>query len=217
MPTKRFRANISAKSNEAAVHPPTTVSKTSTPDNRPLPLEDAPVCKSTPSPKAGKISGNLFEERKDWLLPTNYLDNNAKGIASVTSPKPPIKEEPKTEEQPSTGPKAEKYGWEPTCPFCKNQEEEEDWNGDHQKQLQQQPQPLQKVQMTQAKCPQTLNYQKPQSSQKPDQKTSDGWYPCQSEIHKQWEAEMERHIAKYNLDSFSDSELNSESDEGEQL
>ena len=25
----------------------------------------------------------------------------------------------------------------PNCPFCKNQEE--DWNGDHQKQLQQQP------------------------------------------------------------------------------
>ena len=61
---------------------------------------------------------------------------------------------------------------------------------------------------------QTLNYQKPQSSQKFDQKTSGGQYPSQLEIHKQWEAEMERLNAKYNLDCFSDSELNSGSDEG---
>ena len=163
------------KPNEAAACPPMTVSKTSiegTPDNRLPPLEDAPICKSTPWPEVGKISGNLFEERKDWLLPPNYLDNNARGTTSVTSPKLPIKEEPKTEEQPSTSSKAEKCGWGPNCPFCKNQEEE-DWDGDHQKQLQQQPQPQQKVQKTQAKCPQTLNYQKPQSSQKFDQKTSD--------------------------------------------
>ena len=84
------------------------------------------------------------------------------------------------------------------------------------KQLQQQLQPQQKVQLTQAKCPQTLNYQKPQSSQKFNQKTSDGQYPSQSEICKQWEAEMKRLNIKYNLDCFSDSELNSESDEGEQ-
>ena len=101
------------KANEAATCPPATVSKTSTegtPDNRPAPLEDAPTCKSTPWPKAGKMSGNLSEERKDWLLPPNYLDNNAKCMTSVTSPKPPIKQEPKTEEQPSTHPKVEKCG-----------------------------------------------------------------------------------------------------------
>ena len=142
-PTKRFRANIATKPNEVATYPPTTVSKTSTEgtlDNRPPPLEDAPICKSTPWPKVGKISGNLFEERKDWLLPPNYLDNNAKGTTSITSPKPLIKEESNTEEQPSTGPKEEKCGWGPNCPFNKNQEEE-DWYGDHQRQLQQQPQP----------------------------------------------------------------------------
>ena len=33
---------------------------------------------------------------------------------------------------------------------------------------------------------------------------------------QQWEAEMERLNSKYNLDYFSDSELDSESDEGEQ-
>ena len=116
-PTKRFRANIAPKPNEAAAQPPMTISKAptdikiqaqeETPENRPLSLEDAPICKSTPWPEKGKISGNLFEERKDWLLPPNYLDNNVRGTASVTSPKPPIKEEPKTEEQPSTSPKAE--------------------------------------------------------------------------------------------------------------
>ena len=71
-----------------------------------------------------KILGNLLEERKDWPLPPNYLDNNAKGTTSVTSPKLPIKKEPKTEEQPSTGPKVEKCGWGPSWPFCKNQEQE---------------------------------------------------------------------------------------------
>ena len=33
---------------------------------------------------------------------------------------------------------------------------------------------------------------------------------------QQWEAEMERLNSKYNLSGFSDSELDSESDEGEQ-
>ena len=68
-PTKRFRANV--KSNEAAACPITTVSKAPTPDNRPPPIEDAQVCESTPWPEAGKIFGNLFEERKDWPLPPN--------------------------------------------------------------------------------------------------------------------------------------------------
>ena len=64
----------------------------------------------------------------------------------------------------------------------------------------------------QARHPQTLNYQRPQNSQKANQDQ----YPSQSKIDKQWEAEMERLSAKYNLDCFSDSELDSESDEGEQ-
>ena len=109
MPTKRFRVNTAAKPNEAATCPLVTISKAPTnikphvqegaSENRPPPLEDAPVCKSTPWPSAGKISGNLSEERKDWLLPPNYSDNNNKDVTSVTSPKPPIKEEPKTKEQ----------------------------------------------------------------------------------------------------------------------
>ena len=70
--------------------------------------------------------------------------------------------------------------------------------------------------MPQARCPQTLSYQRPQNFQKFKQETSDGQYLSQSEIHKQWEAEMERLNGKYNLDHFSDSELDSESDDGEQ-
>ena len=95
-------------------------------------------------------------------------------------------------------------------------QEKEDWNGDWQKQLQQQLQPQQKVQMTQAQCPQTLSYQKPQSFQKFDQNTPNGWYQSQLKLSKQWEAEMETLNAKYNLDCFLDSKLDSESDEGEQ-
>ena len=34
---------------------------------------------------------------------------------------------------------------------------------------------------------------------------------------QQWEAEMERLNSKYNLDCFSDSELDSESDEGNNI
>ena len=189
-PTKRFKANIAMKLNAdgATTQPPVAISKAptnfkiqapsqeGTPENRPLPLEDVPICTCTPWPKGGKMLGNLFKARKDWLLPPNYIDDDTNSTANITSPKPPIKVEPKTEGQPSTSPKAEKCGWGPNCPFCKNKE---DWDGDHQKQLQQQLQPQQKIQMTQVQHPQTLSYQKPQSFQRFDQKTPDGWYPSQ--------------------------------------
>ena len=67
-PTKRFKAEMVAKpnSNEATMQPPTTVSKAptklenktpsqeGTPENKPLPLEDAPISTGTPCPEAGK-------------------------------------------------------------------------------------------------------------------------------------------------------------------
>ena len=52
----------------------------------------------------------------------------------ATSLESPIKTEPKPEEQTSTNLIAEKCGWRPNCPICKNIEE--DWDGDHQKQVQ---------------------------------------------------------------------------------
>ena len=86
------------------------------------------------------MSGNPFDDR-NWLLPPNYLNNDHK---NTTSPKFPIKEEPKTGEQ-SISPNAEKCGWGPNCPFCKNQEKE-DWDDKHQSQVQQKVQPLPEVQ-----------------------------------------------------------------------
>ena len=64
-------------------------------DSRPVPVHE-----STPWPGTGKMSGNLFEDR-NWLLLPNYLSNDnenktesePKNTASVTSPRPPIKEE----------------------------------------------------------------------------------------------------------------------------
>ena len=133
---------------------------TPVPENKPLPLEDVPIHAGTPWPKAGKMSGNLFKTRKDWLIPPNYNNDNNINTAIATSLTPPIKREPKPEEQPTTSPIVENCGWGPNCPICKNIEEE--WHGDHQKQLQQQSQP--QVHMSQTHHSQALNYQKPQIS-----------------------------------------------------
>ena len=152
---KRFRPSAAPKPN-AATCQPATVSKapanvkpkTDVPENKPPPLENVPVHEGTPWPGAGEVSGNLFEDR-NWLLPPNYLENENKNMTNITSPRPPMKEEPKINEQ-----SAEKYGWGPDCPLCKNQEKE-DWDGKHQQQQKMSPQP--KVQKPQARCPKTLN------------------------------------------------------------
>ena len=128
-PTKRFRPNTAPKPSETAMCPPATVSKapvnvkpqTDAPENRPPPLENAPVHESTPQHGAGKMSGNLFKDR-NWLLPPNYLNNDSKNATGITSLIPSIKEEPKIGEQSVISPKVEKYGWGPNCPFCKNQD-----------------------------------------------------------------------------------------------
>ena len=132
--------------------------------------------------------GNLFKDR-NWLLPKNYLvTKNKNEDTSVASTRPLLKEEPKAEEQ-ATSPKAEKCGWGPDCPFCKSQKKEEE-NKQLQKLSPNVPKP-------QAKRPNTSSLNMTKTKQ-------------------QWEAEMERLNSKYNLDYFSDSELDSESDEGEQ-
>ena len=59
----------------------------------------APVREDTPWPSTGKMSGNLFEER-NWLLPKDYLvTENKKEDTTIDTAKPPLKEEPKMEEQ----------------------------------------------------------------------------------------------------------------------
>ena len=83
------------------------------------------VREDSPWPSAGKMLGNLFKDR-NWLLPKNYLvTENKKEDTNVASARPPLKEEPKAEEQ-ATSPKAEKCGWGPDCPFCKSQKKEEE-------------------------------------------------------------------------------------------
>ena len=159
-------------------------------------MENVPACESTPWPGADKVSGNLFEDR-NWLLPPNYLDSENKNeiMTSITSPRPPIKEEePKINEQ-----SAEKCRWRPDYPFCKNKEKGKEENKTPQ---QQKASPQPKLQKPQASGPKILNLT--------------DRYPSQTKIKQQWEAEMERLNSKYNLDCFSDSELDSESDEGEQ-
>ena len=148
-----------------------------------------PVREDTLWPGAGKMLGNLFKDR-NWLLPKNYLaiENKNESVTSVASPRPPLKEEPKMEEQ-ATSPKAEKCGWGPDCPFCKSQKKEEE-NKQQQK-------PSPNVPRPHAKRPNTLILNMTKTKQ-------------------QCEAEMERLNSKYNLDCFSDSELDSESDDGEQ-
>ena len=143
------------------------------------------VREDTPWPSAGKMSGNLFEER-NWALPKDYLAiEDKKEDATIAKP-PPI-EESKMGEQTSSQ-KEEKCGWGPNCPFCKAQKKDADLP--HQQEEQQQ-KPLPKPQ---AKRPDTLSITK---------------------MRQQWEEEMERLNTKYNLDCFSDSELDSESDEDE--
>ena len=135
------------------------------------------------------MSGNLFQDR-NWLLPPNYLENKteneSKAMTSITSPKPQIKEEESNKNEQPT----EKCGWGLGCPFCKSQEQKEDQGKEQQQKLS----PKAKQQ---AMRPKTLNLNITKAKQ-------------------QWEEEMERLNSKYNLDCYSDSELDSESDEGEQ-
>ena len=98
-PTKRFKAKIAAKPNsdEAMAIQPVKVSKAPTDfknqtplqegtlENRPPPLEDAPIHAGTPRPEAGKMLGTLFKTRKDWPIPPNYNNGNNMNTAITTS------------------------------------------------------------------------------------------------------------------------------------
>ena len=175
---KRKRATPKKKFRPAT--PKITATCPPLPEAPPKPKNNAPsvpVREDTPWPGAGKMSGNLFEDR-NWLLPKNYLvTKNKNEDTSVANTRPPLKEEPKVEEQ-ATSPKAEKCGWGPDCPFCKSQKKEEE-NKQQQK-------PSPNVPRPQAKRPDTLSLNMTKTKQ-------------------QWEAEMERLNSKYNLDCFSDS------------
>ena len=121
-----FRKNDTTEKRKRATHKkkfrPVTPKITTTcpplPEAPPKPKNNAPsvpVREDTPWLNAGKMLGNLFEGR-DWLLPKNYLvtENKNEDMTSVASPRPPLKEEPKMEEQ-AISPKVEKCSWDPDC------------------------------------------------------------------------------------------------------
>ena len=112
-----------------------------------------PAREDTPWPGAGKMLGNLYEDR-NWLLPRNYLatENKSENVTGVSSLKPSLKEEPEIGEQSNISPKTEKCGWGQDCPFCKNQEKE-DLDCKHQDQLQQKTSPQPKVQRSKQDAP----------------------------------------------------------------
>ena len=99
IPTKKYKVKVVARPDpgNATMQPPETSTKLPTnsgnqkpptSENNPPPLENTPVPASTPWPEAGKMSGNLFELKKDWLIPPT---NNT---MTDTNPKPPINIEP---------------------------------------------------------------------------------------------------------------------------
>ena len=108
-PKKKFR---SATPKPTITCPPLPEAPPKPKNSAPLPL--VPAREDTPWPSTGKMSENLFEDR-NWLLPKNYLatEKKSENATGTTSPRPPLKEEPKIDEQSVVSPKAEKcrLGW----------------------------------------------------------------------------------------------------------
>ena len=128
--------------------------------------------------------------------------------------------------------------WGLHYPICKNEEEhgEEDWDGNLQNQPRMHPQNLQprttqnpQLQNLQCPQPQTLQHPQSQGSQHAEkqkfqypklqnnQKSFDipERYAEQIRLQTEWEEKIERLNEKYNLDCFSSSKLDPESDEEE--
>ena len=92
-PTKKYKVKVIARpkpapkaSNTTAQLPLTTPSaptnsekqnhsQVSTSESNPQPLENIPAHAGAPWPEAGKMSGNLFELRKDWPIPPMITSN----------------------------------------------------------------------------------------------------------------------------------------------
>ena len=169
-PKKRFRP-----ATPKAMHPPLPQAPPKSASEAATATSPMMVRQDTPWPGAGKMPGNLFQER-NWPLPKGYLAMEGEK-EEITKPHP--QEEDRTGEQ---DPKEEKCGWGPNCPFCKAQKKEGDPPPQQEPmESQQQQKPLPKPQVGR---PKTLNMTK---------------------TKQQWEQDMERLNKKYNLDCFSDS------------
>ena len=163
-------------------------------ENNPSPQEDAPVHAGTPWPRAGKMSSNLFEIRKDCSLPPST--NTSTNIIIKPNPST-IKTEPQDPNQPrpsSTATKQERCRWGLNCPICKNVEE--DWDGKHQKQLQQpdvqQKYPAQGQNSKQIQDPKhNRNYKLPKNQHSQISFNVPDRYAEQIPLRKEWEKKME--------------------------
>ena len=103
MPKRKFRP----------VTPKVTVTNPPLPQAPLKPSNKVPptVRADTPWPGAGKMSGNLFDDRQ-WLLPKGYLaTQNKKENIEI----PSLKEEPKV----ADNPKENKCGWDPIVPSAR--------------------------------------------------------------------------------------------------
>ena len=123
---------------------------------------------------------------------------------TVTQPQPPIWNPIKLEPQNQETPKAEKCGWGTKLPYL--QKGRENLNGDHQWQFLQTSNDFQSMKQTTPQDPQPTQTQ---SFDVPE------IYVEQIHLRREWKKKMKRLNEKYNLDCFSSSKLDSESDEGE--
>ena len=91
-------------------------------DDNPPPLENIPGRAGTPWPETGSTSENLFESRRDWLIPPT----------PTSTPTIKVEAQPHKTAIPCATVALkqikEKCGWGPNCPICENIEE--DWDGD---------------------------------------------------------------------------------------
>ena len=145
------------------------------------------VREDTPWPSTGKMSGNLFEER-NWLLLKGYLamEGEKEGVA-----KPYPKEEGKEGEQ------------------NPNQKRRKVWSGTQ----------LPFLQSTKGRSwssPSTGTNGRPTAETSTKLQVKRPNTLNMTTTKQQWEQKMERLNAKYNLDCFSNSELDSESDKDQQ-
>ena len=115
------RKTISPKRKFRPVTPKVTPTGPSLPQVPPKHSNEAPptVRADTPWPGTGKMSGNLFDDKK-WLLLRGYqaIQNRKDDIDM-----PSLKEEPKIEKI-ADNPKEDKCQWGPDCSFCKAQEKQ---------------------------------------------------------------------------------------------
>ena len=190
IPTKRYKVQVVAKPEST----PKTINVTTQPPNT-APSASVNSEKENPPQKAHQVgTPHCLKMFQLMLAPhgleqgqgqVTYLNWGRTGQSLLHLLQIPNKDRATNQRcgnpHTTTMPKAEKCGWGQNCPICKNIEE--DWDGNHQKQIQQnipntqawdslqpqqknflqvpspqQPQKAQQSQMQGYKCPQTQNF-----------------------------------------------------------